>query len=571
MLFVPHPSILTTQSSILVSRRGFTLLELMIAVAIFAVIAVVAILSWSGYQRTQGLEATSQGLADLLREAQGNALNRVSDIAWCVRVTNVAGSSSSYAELYASSDCSGASQRRVMFPSTVEFSDPADGQAKIIAFAERSGRRIGGTPAGAVSWGYGPSFDLVRIARYVGTGGTGCVGGSGVWRCETVGSPGLLGSAYPGVAFDASGDPRVVFTDFLNGVLFARRVGIGGTGCGSTDVAWSCEVVESAGNSFGVLAFSPAGQAWLTYQYNSSSALKIAREVGSGGTGCASPAWTCVTIDDPVNDVAGSPSLAFDFSGLAWIAHRDDTAASIKVARETSGTPALGGCAAGWTCETLIDDAVAQYFQPSIAIDAAGVPWVGYNDNSSSSNLKIARYVGSGGTGCTSSAWTCTTVDDPVNGVAQYLSLSFDSGGTAWIAYNDTTAGAFKIARYVGSGGTGCGGSTAWTCTTVDDPVNTVAGRGVDIDMDFGGNPWIAYNDTPGNALKIARYTPGLGAGCAPVSPDWSCEVVEAQDDGGWNPSIARSPFEEIAFFLAANPTSVRILRVGEEGGIVIE
>ena len=123
----------------------------------------------------------------------------------------------------------------------------------------------------------------------------------------------------------------------------------------------------------------------------------------------------------------------------------------------------------------------------------------------------VAKYVGSGGTGCGASgstAWTCTVVDDDTGrNTGYYSSIAFAPDGTPYISYDNTTSASIMVAKYVGSGGTGCGasGSTAWTCVTVNEDASGVFYGNNSIAFSPGGTPYIAYQDSTNAYLKIAN------------------------------------------------------------------
>ena len=110
------------------------------------------------------------------------------------------------------------------------------------------------------------------------------------------------------------------------------------------------------------------------------------------------------------------------------------------------------------------------------------------------------------GTGnCTDTNFDCYTLDDPSNVIGWYTDVAVDQAGVPWVSYYDDTNDALKVAKFVGSGGGGCEGSSQWTCTVVDDPTNLV-GAYNSIAIDASGSAWISYYDDTNDALKIARY-----------------------------------------------------------------
>ncbi len=362
------------------------------------------------------------------------------------------------------------------------------------------------------------------VAKYVGSGGTGCLVSS--WTCYNIDTANDIGS-YSSIAFSPSGSAWVSYYNATSpqSLKVANYVGSGGTGCATTE--WTCTTVDAPANSVGnytSIAFDSLGKAWVSYTDNTAAALKVAKYVGSGGTGCTSTAWTCSVVDDPASGRGAFSSIAFDSSGNAWISHRDITNTALLVSQYV-GSGGTGCTSTEWTCTTIEDntDSFGNYYT-AIAFDPSGNPWLSYfNETVPANSLKVAQYVGSGGTGCASTTlWTCTIVEDTANSVGWYSSIAFSPSGNAWVSYADLTARTLKLARYVGSSGSGCT-STAWTCSTIDDPANNV-GEYTSIAFDPAGTAWVSYYDATANTIKIANLKRGgeigISAGLAGANGD---------------------------------------------------
>jgi Tfp pilus assembly protein FimT len=81
-------------------KKGFTVLELIIAIAVAITIAVVIALNFSDVQGGNDLKMTSQQISGLLREAQSNAMTQQKGAAWGVYFSNVVGAVPFYALFY---------------------------------------------------------------------------------------------------------------------------------------------------------------------------------------------------------------------------------------------------------------------------------------------------------------------------------------------------------------------------------------------------------------------------------------------------------------------------------------
>ncbi|MBI4133885.1 MAG: prepilin-type N-terminal cleavage/methylation domain-containing protein [Candidatus Terrybacteria bacterium] len=530
MAFFPHSSLLTPHSSFLASRRGFTLLELMIAVAIFAVIGTFALLSWSGYQRTQGLEAASQGLADLLREAQGNALNRVSDTAWCVRVTNVAGSTSSYAELYASSDCSGAVQRRVTFSSTVEFSDPADGQTKNIAFTERRGTlQSGGFPVVA----YYDSTD--SALGFVRCGNAACSANNivsapdsgfniGNYSAVTVGPDGL-----PVIAYHGAGDLRIL-----------KCGNVACTSGNTITTADPADVPQQTAITIGADSL-PIVSYWM-----GPSSLKVLK---CGNAACSS--GNTLTVVDTIDSLGniGRTGIAIGADGLPVIAYHDNTSDRLKVLK--CGNAA---CSSGNTI-TLPDPAGNVGWFPSIAISADGFPVVSYYDTIFL-DLKVLKC---GNAACT--LGNTITAADSTGNVGRDTAIAVAADGLPVIAYYDNTNDQLKVLK--------CGNAACTSGNTATNIEAIVSGgwlwASVAIASSGDGFPVISYQYVNTNDLRV------LKCGNAACSSGNTITTVDSAGVVGEFSSIALVSFEALTFFRADSPANTRTVQVGSHGGIVVQ
>lgn len=69
-------------------RRGFTLLELLVVIALIIISAAVAYVSLAGKRSAADLTATTQQIGSLLRQAQNDAMTQKYDVAWGVHFSN---------------------------------------------------------------------------------------------------------------------------------------------------------------------------------------------------------------------------------------------------------------------------------------------------------------------------------------------------------------------------------------------------------------------------------------------------------------------------------------------------
>lgn len=97
------------------------------------------------------------------------------------------------------------------------------------------------------------------------------------------------------------------------------------------------------------------------------------------------------------------------------------------------------------------------------AVDASGLIHVG-NTRQTPNGIVDAVYVGLGqGTGCDAGTeWTCTTID-----TGTLRDYRFEAGKLRMLYSQGTSPYTVRYAEYVGTGGTGCASTTAWTCVTI--------------------------------------------------------------------------------------------------------
>ena len=72
----------------LISRSGFSYIELLVVMGIIAIIGITMLVSLGSRKRTADLTTTTQRMASLLREAQSRSMGQASSSAWGVHFDN---------------------------------------------------------------------------------------------------------------------------------------------------------------------------------------------------------------------------------------------------------------------------------------------------------------------------------------------------------------------------------------------------------------------------------------------------------------------------------------------------
>lgn len=381
--------------------------------------------------------------------------------------------------------------------------------------------------------------------------GSGC--DDSTFQCEDIDA---ARAARPAVAYDLNGIPWIAYYDGSpRDLQVAHYVGAGGTGCDDT-TAWTCETLDTTTwTDYADIAVGGDGSIWVSYTLGSSTDdLYVAEYVGASGTGCTSSAWTCTAVETS-DAVFEDSSIAVDSQGKPYVAW-NTTGDTLNVS-EYVGSGGTGCNSSAWTCTTIVSNAE----QAAIAIDPDGDPWVSYYETSAS-DLEVAEYVGSSGTGCTSSAWNCSSVDTSGD-VGELSSIAFNPEGNPSIAYFDNASDNVNYATYVGSGGSGCADSS-WECESVDSTSGDITTKrnGVSLAFGPGGVPWIAYVEDDEDVM-VAYRDDVVTVGYTCTDADWTCRTI----DNSHYSSQLFGPDVDIAFDADGRAAVVHVDTTTSPGG----
>lgn len=125
------------------SQNGFTILELVISIAIIAIISAAVGMELITFQRIASLDAAAKDIVSELRSVQNKALSGEdgnsdgTGDSWGVRFSNSA--SDTYAEFYGSSFNSANVTATTTLSSSVVFTNPASSATKDIVFTKITG------------------------------------------------------------------------------------------------------------------------------------------------------------------------------------------------------------------------------------------------------------------------------------------------------------------------------------------------------------------------------------------------------------------------------------------------
>ena len=271
-----------------------------------------------------------------------------------------------------------------------------------------------------------------------------------------------------------------------------------------------------------------------------------AREVAATSpalTNTAYASWDFNLVDS-TNDVGMHPSLArHPHTGQVYMSYYDATNKDLRLAKYV-GSGGNCGTSNSWSCEVVdagdtVDDIVGMY--SSLAFDPvsgwAGIAYYAYNTSTSTYGIKYAGYF------CTphNCSWGIVPIVTSSTIIIKYKypSLKIGTDRMPRMAYYRETLGDDQLyyAMQVNTGGN-CGPTGSWQCDSVDTGIQ------------IGLYPSLALTTltTPLDNPYIAYYDGGagdlkyawyLGNGTGNCGGnDWNCYAIDTSGDVGRYPSL---------------------------------
>jgi prepilin-type N-terminal cleavage/methylation domain-containing protein len=122
------------------SQQSFTIVELLIVIALVAVIASIGIVSLFGYRQRQHLKLQTEELVAVLRNAQNRSLSQESGSRWGVHFENPTGDANDFYDLFSGTSYSASAVvSRTPLPPALQFDVPSSGASATIIFAPVTG------------------------------------------------------------------------------------------------------------------------------------------------------------------------------------------------------------------------------------------------------------------------------------------------------------------------------------------------------------------------------------------------------------------------------------------------
>lgn len=141
------------------SVTGFTLLELLIVIAIVSVLATAGVVTYANSQRKVVLTTSAEHISSVLRLARQRAVGQEQGLEWGVHFENPAGGAGFYEIFKGASYSTSSVTEKFFLQSPVIFSQPASGNSINVIFSKRTGT----TDA---------QYDIVILMQFLGASRT---------------------------------------------------------------------------------------------------------------------------------------------------------------------------------------------------------------------------------------------------------------------------------------------------------------------------------------------------------------------------------------------------------------
>jgi hypothetical protein len=311
-------------------------------------------------------------------------------------------------------------------------------------------------------------------------------------------SSAVIGQAN-GIAIGVDGLPIMSYYDNTND--FLRVAKCSDAACSSsTKTTIDDGAVANEGDGTDI-AIGADGLPIIAYYTTTGGNLRVTK---CANITCSSQ--TSTTDIETTNNIGRNPRIAMGNDGLAWISHWDTTNTGLRVSKcdNVNCTSATS---------TAVDTAPSGAANiTDIAIGTDGNPVVSYYDAATTScddsptsecSLKVAKFVGSGGSGCTSSAWTCTVVENPTStsDIGAYNAIAVGSDGLPVVAFYDGTGSTNpKLLRCADTNCTSVSSSV-----TLDTSGPATTGQEISVAIGNDGLPIVSYKDSTTPDLRVTK------------------------------------------------------------------
>lgn len=121
-------------------KTGFTLTELLISMALVAILSLIGFINFFGYRQNQDLKNAASGVAAVLRDAQNRSISGDSGNRWGVYFNNVSSTAGFYDLFPGFSYGTSSVWAHTTLPSDVRFDAPPEGSTSTVIFSPLTGK-----------------------------------------------------------------------------------------------------------------------------------------------------------------------------------------------------------------------------------------------------------------------------------------------------------------------------------------------------------------------------------------------------------------------------------------------
>lgn len=133
------------------SSSGFTLIEILVVIAILVIVSAVGFFAFTSYKGSKNVELTMDELAAVIRDIQKRSITQQDGKQWGIRFSNSTSTTHAYEVFSGASYSTSTVERTYSLKRNVEFTNPSDGSSIDAIFSAIGGELSGDTIISLIS------------------------------------------------------------------------------------------------------------------------------------------------------------------------------------------------------------------------------------------------------------------------------------------------------------------------------------------------------------------------------------------------------------------------------------